>query len=156
MFMVNYGIGLMKMIKSQVSTVVNQVRAQNPGTVLIDNGDNIQGTILTDDLYNKAPLVNEKTHPMITAMNVMKYDAMVLGNHEFNFGLPLIQKFNKKPLFQSCLRIPTIRKMVVVLLKGLPRRNLILIKMGARFKSWDYRLNNSAHSFVGWPSCYFA
>ncbi|MCB6742985.1 hypothetical protein, partial [Blautia sp. 210820-DFI.6.14] len=41
---------------SQVSTVVNQVRAQNPaGTVLIDNGDNIQGTILTDDLYNKAP-----------------------------------------------------------------------------------------------------
>ena len=77
---------------SQVSTVVNQVRAQNPaGTVLIDNGDNIQGTILTDDLYNKAPLVNEKTHPMITAMNVMKYDAMVLGNHEFNFGLPLIK-----------------------------------------------------------------
>lgn len=117
---------------SQVSTVVNQVRAQNPaGTVLIDNGDNIQGTILTDDLYNKAPLVNEKTHPMITAMNVMKYDAMVLGNHEFNFGLPLIQKFKKKPLFQSCLRIPTIR-MVVVLLKGLPRRNLILIKMGSQ------------------------
>lgn len=85
---------------SQVSTVVNQVRAQNPaGTVLIDNGDNIQGTILTDDLYNKAPLVNEKTHPMITAMNVMKYDAMVLGNHEFNFGLPLIQKIQKEAAF---------------------------------------------------------
>lgn len=85
---------------SQVSTVVNQVRAQNPaGTVLIDNGDNIQGTILTDDLYNKAPLVNEKTHPMITAMNVMKYDAMVLGNHEFNFGLPLIQKIQKEATF---------------------------------------------------------
>lgn len=85
---------------SQVSTVVNQVRAQNPaGTVLIDNGDNIQGTILTDDLYNKAPLVNEKTHPMITAMNVMKYDAMVLGNHEFNFGLPLIQKIQQEATF---------------------------------------------------------
>lgn len=117
---------------SQVSTVVNQVRAQNPaGTVLIDNGDNIQGTILTDDLYNKAPLVNEKTHPMITAMNVMKYDAMVLGNHEFNFGLPLI-KIQQEATFQSCLRIPTIRKMVFVLLKGLPRRNLILIKMGSQ------------------------
>ena len=85
---------------SQVSTVVNQVRAQNPaGTVLIDNGDNIQGTILTDDLYNKAPLVNEKTHPMITAMNVMKYDAMVLGNHEFNFGLPLIKKIQQEATF---------------------------------------------------------
>ncbi|MCU9789824.1 hypothetical protein N4844_15900, partial [Enterococcus faecalis] len=56
---------------SQASTVVNQVRAQNPSvTVLIDNGDNIHGTMLTDDWYNKSPLVNVKNHPMIIAMKL--------------------------------------------------------------------------------------
>ncbi|WP_422389749.1 5'-nucleotidase C-terminal domain-containing protein [Candidatus Enterococcus clewellii] len=84
---------------SQVSTVVKNVRAENPnGTILIDNGDMVQGTILTDDLYNKAPLVSEP-HPMIKAMNEINYDAMVLGNHEFNFGLDLIDKIKSEATF---------------------------------------------------------
>lgn len=37
-------------------------------------------------------LVNEKIYLMIIVMNVMKYDVMVLGNYEFNFGLLLIKK----------------------------------------------------------------
>ncbi|MEI5994114.1 5'-nucleotidase C-terminal domain-containing protein [Candidatus Enterococcus mansonii] len=85
---------------SQVSSIVNNVRSENPhGTILIDNGDMNQGTILTDDLYNKAPLVNEKPNPMIKAMNYMNYDAMVLGNHEFNFGLDLIKKLESEAKF---------------------------------------------------------
>ncbi|MCB5956088.1 5'-nucleotidase C-terminal domain-containing protein [Enterococcus sp. CWB-B31] len=84
---------------SQVSTVVKNVRTENPnGTILIDNGDIVQGTILTDDLYNKEPLINEE-HPMIKAMNEIKYDAMVLGNHEFNFGLDLIDKISSEASF---------------------------------------------------------
>lgn len=84
---------------SQVSTVVKNVRAENPGgTILIDNGDMMQGTILTDDLYNKQPLFNEP-NPMITAMNYINYDAMVLGNHEFNFGLDLIHKIKSEAEF---------------------------------------------------------
>ncbi|MTD40237.1 multifunctional 2',3'-cyclic-nucleotide 2'-phosphodiesterase/5'-nucleotidase/3'-nucleotidase [Erwinia sp. CPCC 100877] len=84
---------------SQVSSVVKSVRAENPnGTILIDNGDVNQGTILTDDLYNKAPLI-EQPNPMIKAMNYMQYDAMVLGNHEFNFGLDLIKKLESEATF---------------------------------------------------------
>ncbi|WP_375180264.1 5'-nucleotidase C-terminal domain-containing protein [Enterococcus rotai] len=84
---------------SQVSSVVNNIRAENPnGTILIDNGDMNQGTILTDDLYNKTPLI-AKPNPMIKAMNYMKYDAMVLGNHEFNFGLDLIKKLDTEAAF---------------------------------------------------------
>ncbi len=84
---------------SQVSSVVNNIRAENPnGTILIDNGDINQGTILTDDLYNKTPLI-AKPNPMIKAMNYMKYDAMVLGNHEFNFGLDLITKLDTEAAF---------------------------------------------------------
>lgn len=70
---------------ARVATYVDQTRAQNPNTILVDAGDTIQGTIMTDDLYNKSPA--NANHPMIAAMNAMKYDAWTLGNHEFNFGL---------------------------------------------------------------------
>lgn len=73
---------------ARISTYVNQVRAENPNTILVDTGDTIQGTIMTDDLYNKTP---EEPHPVITAMNYMGYDAMTLGNHEFNWGIPTMQ-----------------------------------------------------------------
>ncbi|MEO1768444.1 5'-nucleotidase C-terminal domain-containing protein [Candidatus Enterococcus ferrettii] len=85
---------------AQVSSAVQAARSQNEnGTVLIDNGDMIQGTILTDDLYNTREGYKDKAHPMIKAMNYMKYDAMVLGNHEFNFGLPLIEKIKSEASF---------------------------------------------------------
>ncbi|HHU01966.1 MAG TPA: bifunctional metallophosphatase/5'-nucleotidase [Christensenellaceae bacterium] len=70
---------------ARVYTYIKQVRAENPNTILIDNGDTIQGTIMTDDLFNKNP---EREHPVIIAMNYMGYDAMTLGNHEFNWGIP--------------------------------------------------------------------
>ena len=73
---------------ARLYTYIQQVRAENPNTILIDAGDDIQGTIMTDDLYNKTP---EEPHPVITAMNYMGYDAMTLGNHEFNWGIPTMQ-----------------------------------------------------------------
>ena len=68
---------------ARVYTYVEEVRKENPNTILIDAGDDIQGTIMTDDIYNKTP---DEEHPVITAMNYMGYDAMTLGNHEFNWG----------------------------------------------------------------------
>ena len=73
---------------ARLYTYIQQVRAEDPNTILIDAGDDIQGTIMTDDLYNKTP---EEPHPIITAMNYMGYDAMTLGNHEFNWGIPTMQ-----------------------------------------------------------------
>ena len=70
---------------ARLYTYIQQVRAENPNTILIDAGDDIQGTIMTDDLYNKTP---DQPHPVMTAMNFMGYDAMTLGNHEFNWGIP--------------------------------------------------------------------
>ncbi len=62
---------------------IEGVREENPDTLLIDAGDDIQGTIMTDDIYNDTP---DEPHPVIEAMNYMEYDAMTLGNHEFNWG----------------------------------------------------------------------
>ncbi|MCK9192134.1 MAG: 5'-nucleotidase C-terminal domain-containing protein [Sphaerochaetaceae bacterium] len=70
-------------------TYIKSVRAENPGNVvLVDNGDTIQGNILTDDIYNK----KDGPHPVIQTMNYMGYDSMTLGNHEYNFGIDLINR----------------------------------------------------------------
>ena len=74
---------------ARLYTYIEQVRAENPNTILIDGGDDIQGTIMTDDLANKNP---DAEHPVISAMNFMKYDAMTLGNHEFNWGIDSMLK----------------------------------------------------------------
>lgn len=81
---------------AKIYTIVKKVREENPNTILIDNGDTIQGTVLTDDLYNSN--LNEP-NPMIDVMNFMGYDSMTLGNHEFNFGLELIKKLEKEAKF---------------------------------------------------------
>ncbi|SCY94424.1 5'-nucleotidase C-terminal domain-containing protein [Alkaliphilus peptidifermentans] len=81
----------------KLATIVEQVREENPNTILIDNGDTIQGTLLTDDLFNTV-LIDEP-HPVIKSMNLMNYDAMTLGNHEFNFGTDLIKKIEAEANF---------------------------------------------------------
>ena len=72
---------------ARLYTYIQQVREENPNTFLIDGGDDIQGTIMTDDVANKEP---DQPHPVIAAMNVMGYDAMTVGNHEFNWGVPTL------------------------------------------------------------------
>ena len=74
---------------ARLYTYIKSVREDNPDTILIDAGDDIQGTIMTDDLYNDNP---DQLHPVIAAMNYMDYDAMTLGNHEFNWGTDTARK----------------------------------------------------------------
>ena len=73
---------------ARVSTYVSQVREENPNTILVDAGDTIQGTIMTDDLYSK----DTTDHPVPAALNYIGYDAWVLGNHEFNFGVDTLKE----------------------------------------------------------------
>lgn len=75
---------------AQVSTAVKAARATNPdNTLLVDAGDIIQDN--SADLF-----LNDDTHPMIAAMNAMNYDAIELGNHEFNYGIPTLKKVMSK------------------------------------------------------------
>lgn len=74
---------------AKLSTLVKGVRADNPNTLLLDNGDNQQGTPLTY-YFNKVDTTAK--NPVVAAMNIMAYDAMTLGNHEFNYGLAVVDK----------------------------------------------------------------
>lgn len=84
---------------ARIGTIVKQVKGQNPNTLVIDAGDNLQGTLLTDDLYSTDKELLKEKHPVTQAMNTIGYDAMVLGNHEFNFGLDLITKLKNEASF---------------------------------------------------------
>lgn len=69
---------------TQISTVVKQIKKENPNTILVDAGDAIQDNSV--EMFNK-----EKQQPMVLAMNSMGYDVWNMGNHEFNFGLPVLK-----------------------------------------------------------------
>jgi 2',3'-cyclic-nucleotide 2'-phosphodiesterase/3'-nucleotidase/5'-nucleotidase len=73
-----------------VSTYVNQVRAANPNTILIDDGDTIEGTPV-NHLYNEVRTTDP--NPMDVAMNFIGYTAATLGNHEFNFNKTVVAKY---------------------------------------------------------------
>jgi 2',3'-cyclic-nucleotide 2'-phosphodiesterase/3'-nucleotidase len=81
---------------AKVSTLVNRIRAERgrDRTMLLDSGDTIQGTPL-DYYYAKVEPITAtgETHPMAKAMNAIGYDAVTLGNHEFNYGLPTLAKW---------------------------------------------------------------
>lgn len=77
---------------AKLAALVNKLRAEATGaTLVLDAGDTIQGTPLATYYAKQEPITTTgEKHPMARAMNVLHYDAITLGNHEFNYGLPLL------------------------------------------------------------------
>lgn len=75
---------------ARAATIVDSVRAAAPGSViLIDAGDLLQGNPLA---YVAARVAPDTPNPMVAAMNAMRYDALAIGNHEFNYGVPYLRR----------------------------------------------------------------
>ncbi|MET9445200.1 5'-nucleotidase C-terminal domain-containing protein [Streptomyces sp. NPDC006610] len=85
---------------ARIATLVKQVREEKGArnTLLLDAGDTIQGTPLTYYFAKVDPITAEggPVHPMAQAMNAIGYDAVALGNHEFNYGLETLRKFEEQ------------------------------------------------------------
>ncbi|MFF0247824.1 5'-nucleotidase C-terminal domain-containing protein [Streptosporangium sandarakinum] len=84
---------------AKVSTMVDKIRAERGAdhTLLFDSGDTIQGTPLAYYYAKVEPITQTgELHPMARAMNAIGYDAVTLGNHEFNYGLPLLATWIKQ------------------------------------------------------------
>lgn len=77
---------------SKVATLIRQARAEVANSVLVDNGDLLQGTPLGDYVAKGKVLKFGETHPAFKAMNLLDYDAANIGNHEFNYGLDFLMK----------------------------------------------------------------
>jgi 2',3'-cyclic-nucleotide 2'-phosphodiesterase (5'-nucleotidase family) len=81
---------------AKIATLVNQARADAPDALLLDCGDTTEGTPLA---YYFARKDTAKPSPEIAAFNAMHYDAMAVGNHEFNFGLDVMWKAKRESHF---------------------------------------------------------
>ncbi len=73
---------------SEIARQIAVERAQVPNSLLFDNGDFLQGNSLADFVASSQR--RRRAHPVITAFNTLRYDAVTLGNHEFNYGLPFL------------------------------------------------------------------
>jgi 2',3'-cyclic-nucleotide 2'-phosphodiesterase / 3'-nucleotidase len=81
---------------AKAATVIREARESNPNLLLIDSGDTIQGTPLA---YYHNKKNNAPPDPMMLSMNALQYDAMAVGNHEYNFGLQVLGKARREAKF---------------------------------------------------------
>jgi len=84
---VTHEYGLAKTI-----TLIKAARGEAKNSLLIDNGDLLQGSPLGDVVARIKPLAKGDVHPAYKVMNPLAYDAANIGNHEFNFGLPFLRQ----------------------------------------------------------------
>ncbi|MGY1985145.1 bifunctional metallophosphatase/5'-nucleotidase [Blastococcus sp. SYSU DS0669] len=83
---------------AKVATVVDSVRAERgeESVLVVDNGDFLQGTPLSYYYAKQEPVTETRVeHPMAAAFDAIGYDAQVVGNHEFNYGLDLLRAYEK-------------------------------------------------------------
>ncbi|MGG2095573.1 bifunctional 2',3'-cyclic-nucleotide 2'-phosphodiesterase/3'-nucleotidase [Bacillus sp. S13(2024)] len=83
----------------QTATLVKQAKEESKNSVLFDDGDALQGTPLGDYVAKVKGLDGNYVHPLYRLMNMMKYDVISLGNHEFNYGLDFLNKAISKTEF---------------------------------------------------------
>lgn len=75
---------------ARAASFVERLRSEAPNCLLFDNGDNLQGNPMGDLAAAEHARGNDTPHPMIAALNTLRPDAATLGNHEFNYGLSLL------------------------------------------------------------------
>lgn len=77
---------------SRTASIINEIRSEATNSLLVDNGDFLQGNPMGDYIAYERGMKEGDMHPIITAMNTLGYDAATIGNHEFNYGLDFLMK----------------------------------------------------------------
>jgi 2',3'-cyclic-nucleotide 2'-phosphodiesterase/3'-nucleotidase len=105
----------------RTATLIHAARQEVKNSLLVDNGDIIQGSPLGDYMAAKG-LHEGEIHPVYKALNTLDYSVGNLGNHEFNYGLPYL----KKALAGA--RFPYVNANVIDVKSGKPLFTPYLIK----------------------------
>ncbi len=87
----DFGEGL-----ARIATAVRAVRAEGAQNLLLDSGDTIQGSPMQAVAFRGSPSAGD---PTVRAMNVLHYDAMAVGNHEFDFGTARLEESRRQARF---------------------------------------------------------
>ncbi|GGE77390.1 bifunctional 2',3'-cyclic-nucleotide 2'-phosphodiesterase/3'-nucleotidase [Priestia taiwanensis] len=75
---------------TRTALLIKQAKQENENTILLDNGDALQGNPLGD--YTASVKKTGKNHAVYRAMKYLGFDASNLGNHEFNYGLSFLDE----------------------------------------------------------------
>jgi 2',3'-cyclic-nucleotide 2'-phosphodiesterase / 3'-nucleotidase len=101
-----------------ISQQIAEARSEVQNCLLFDNGDFLQGNPLADYAANAR---RRRAHPVITAFNTLGYDAVTLGNHEFDYGL----SFLSQALADACF--PVVSANIAIRLGKSPARDETLV-----------------------------
>ncbi|MEM5501751.1 bifunctional 2',3'-cyclic-nucleotide 2'-phosphodiesterase/3'-nucleotidase [Ahrensia kielensis] len=77
---------------ARTASIIKEIRAESTNSILVDNGDFLQGNPMGDYIAYERGMKEGDMHPVIQAMNTLGYEASTLGNHEFNYGLDFLMK----------------------------------------------------------------
>jgi len=76
----------------RTATLIRQARRDYPNTLLLDNGDAIQGSALADFQALVAPVPCSQELAIYQALDALGVEGGGIGNHEFNYGLPYLNQ----------------------------------------------------------------
>lgn len=77
---------------AKTAILIEEAKKENSNTILVDNGDTIQGTPLGTYKAIVNPVKEGEQHPMYTALQKLGFEVGTLGNHEFNYGLDYLKR----------------------------------------------------------------
>jgi 2',3'-cyclic-nucleotide 2'-phosphodiesterase/3'-nucleotidase len=77
---------------ARTASIIERIRAEATNSMLIDNGDFLQGNPMGDYIAYERGMKEGDVHPVIKAMNTLGYDCSTMANHEFNYGLDFLFK----------------------------------------------------------------
>jgi 2',3'-cyclic-nucleotide 2'-phosphodiesterase/3'-nucleotidase len=77
---------------TKVASLIQKARGEVQNSLLFDNGDILQGSPMGDFIVSRGAMQGQDIHPFFVGMNALNYDAATLGNHEFNYGLPFLER----------------------------------------------------------------
>ncbi len=77
---------------SRTATLIQGIRDEATNSMLIDNGDLLQGSPMGDYIAYEKGMKDGDVHPIMKGMNLLGYECSTFGNHEFNYGLQFFDK----------------------------------------------------------------
>ncbi|MBO9474690.1 bifunctional 2',3'-cyclic-nucleotide 2'-phosphodiesterase/3'-nucleotidase [Shimia sp. R10_1] len=88
---------------ARTASLIKEIRDEATNSLLIDNGDFLQGNPMGDYIAYERGMKEGDSHPIITAMNAVGFDAATIGNHEFNYGIDFLMKSMAGAGFETVL-----------------------------------------------------
>ena len=77
---------------ARTAMLIEGVRKEATNSMLVDNGDLLQGSPMGDYIAYERGMKDGDLHPVMKGMNLLGYECSTLGNHEFNYGLSFLDK----------------------------------------------------------------